>query len=486
MLSKLLPTAVLVSTLCLNGCVDRSGIQAQSHALENDQLDLGHLAEHATETAWPEQNWWHLYQDPQLNQWIEQAIKTSPSLKVTQARIRKAYAIAGITQAQSRLQGDVSASIKRKQWPDDHFYGPGDLARSNSWDNQTSGSFSYDLDLWGRIKSQTQQAKDSIEVANAQALSARLELQGQIVEQYVLLGQYHTQLEVTRKELKHRKQLIELAKERLRLGLGTQMHVSQATQALPAVKRQEDIYVEAIALTQNRLAALGGLPLSAAQQLQAPTLGGQQKVGLPKAMPLELLAKRPDVQAALWQVSAASQAIKVREADFYPNINITAQIAALATQGSMLGFLTERKTMANVGPALSLPMFDGGRRRDALGAANADYDLAIESYNQTLVSALAQISEQLIRWHSLTEQEHFVHEALSIAKHNAALAELRYHRGLSDYQSVLEAEAEVFAQEHLAAQVRSQQLNTQARLLVALGGGESQANLKPLLSEPAP
>lgn len=477
---KYSPSALLALALCLSGCVDRSGIQSQAEPLAEKALSPL-TAHHA---PWPSAKWWQSYQDPQLDAWIDRALQGSPSLKVAQARVRKAYALAGMSKAPQGLQGNVSGSISRKKWPDDHFYGPGDLASTDSWNNQIGSSFSYNLDLWGKLESQSLKALDEVGMSQAQAQAARLELQGNIVQSYVQLAEHYAALALTEDEIKHREQLIALAKQRLQLGVGTQLDVSQASLAMPALERQKDLYSEAITLTKNRLALLAGVSMQDAQQLKAPKLSPAAHAGLPSDLPLRLVARRPDVQASIWQVKAASRSIDVAVADFYPDINLVADIGALATQGSLLGFLTHKKMTASVGPALTLPWFDGGLRRDALGAANAEYDVAVETYNQTLLNSVTEIADQLTRLHSIKEQQEFIGNALSIAERNLELSRLRYSKGLSAYQSVVEAETEIFAQKHLLLRLDSELLAAQAHLSVALGGGQNdQQSIVPHPSE---
>ena len=485
MLAKFLPTLALASSLCLIGCVDRSGIQSHAKPLTHESFTLSAHSSHIPLTAWPEQSWWHVYQDPQLNQLMAKALAKSPTLKVTHARILKAQAISGVIESQSHVQAELVGSVHRKQWPDDHFYGPGDLARSRTWDNTLHTGFRYALDFWDKIEKQTLKAHHSIALERAKAESACLELAVQLIEQYILLSQYYQQLEVSKQEIEHRKLLIRLADDRLSRGLGTHQEVNVAKLPLTALKRQKDLYEEGIALTQTKLAALAAIPLNQMQALGKPSLAISASVGLPAQLPLTLVAKRPDVQTALWQVKVQAADIEVREADFYPTVNLTAQLGAIATQGSLLGFLTQRKTFAHFGPDFSLPIFDGGQRRDALGLANAEYDVAVETYNQTLLNAFAELSQQLIRWHSLEEQSHFVAQALTPAQQHVEHAQLRFDLGLSDYQSVLKAQQEIFAQTHLAISIKSEQSTTQARLLTALGGG-AVSHAEPLLSEPTP
>lgn len=461
----------------LAGCVDRSGLQSQSARLENSDLQRDDVIEHATKgSPWPSGDWWRAYHDPQLNQWVDRAMRGNLSLAIAQTRVRKAMAVAGVTQSRQAVQAQLNGSAQRKHWSNDNFYGPGNLANSSSWDNNLGTGLSYDLDLWGGLQSATEKAQNQLRQQAAETRAAALQIQAAVVSSYIELARHHADLKIAEQQLQQRKMLVKLAEHRLHLGLGTQQDVNQAQLPLPEAHRQIDLLHEAIALSHNQLAELAGQGPGAAQDMQPPALKLEAAQGLPASLPLDLLGRRPDVQARRWQVAAAARDIEVAEAEFYPNINLLGNLGFLATQGNVLGFLSHKKLTASAGPALSLPIFDGGRRRNQLGVANADYDEAVDAYNQTLVHGLKQVSNQLIGLHSLKEQAHFVSQALGSAERDLQLAKVAHERGLTDYQPVLLAQTEVFNQQHLQQQILAARLNAQALLWVELGGGNLPDN----------
>ena len=466
----LAPLFVLFATLA--GCIDRGGIAPQAERLDATVLDAGEAIAHAERrAAWPAAHWGRAHRDAQLDAWVERALAGSPSLAIAGARVREAQALAGVAAGAQAPQVGVEASVQRRRWPVDNFYGPGPLADTTTWNNTASLGLAYDLDLWGRLRSERQRALSLAELAATEARAAALELQGQVVQAYIQLALGYAQLDIAKGELAQREQLLALARERLRIGLGTRLEVSEAEAPLPEAHRQLDLVHERIALTRHQLAALAGAGPGAGDALERPSITLHALPGLPAQLPLELLGRRPDLVARRWQVAAQARGIEVAEAEFYPNVDLLGSFGRAAVQGGVLDFLRHDKLAWGLGPALSLPVFDGGRLRGQLGAQAAAYDIAVEQYNQTLVQALKGVADLLVRLHSLHEQEGFAAEGLARAEERCQLAAEAHRRGLTDARAVLEAQSQLFAQQRLQQQVRAGQLAAQAELWVALGGG---------------
>ncbi|WP_438280575.1 TolC family protein, partial [Pseudomonas alabamensis] len=192
---------------------------------------------------------------------------------------------------------------------------------------------------------------------------------------------------------------------------------------------------------------------------------------LPSALPAQLLGQRPDVVARRWQVAAQARGLGIAHADFLPNVDLVAGLGFVATGGGALSFLQGRKFNYSAGPALSLPVFDGGRLRARLGVAAAGYDEAVAQYDQTLVNALRQVSDQLIRRDSLDVQARLAAESVATARKTFDIATLAFERGLTGYLEVLNAQTLLFRQQQIERQVQAARLVAQAELVTALGGG---------------
>ncbi|WP_353229978.1 efflux transporter outer membrane subunit [Pseudomonas qingdaonensis] len=469
--------SVCAFSLTLSGCIGTWGIAPQSKTLQANTLTTDAAIRAAAQDAhWPDQQWWQAYGDPQLARWIALALQGSPTMAMAAARVREARAMAGVIEADEKLQVNGQSSLKRHNWPEDQFYGPGALSGANTWDNNATLGLSYALDLWGRERNASEQAVDMAHMSVAQARQAQLELQNNIVKVYIQLSLHFAQRDIVKAELAQQEQILALAERRLAGGIGTHFEVSQAQTPLPETHRQLDSLDEEIALARNQLAALAGKGPGEGAQLQRPNLSLATALKLPSALPAELVGQRPDVVASRWQVAAQARGIDVAHAGFFPNVDLVGGLGFMATGGGALEFLTGRKFNYNVGPAISLPVFDGGRLRSQLGVASAGYDIAVARYNQTVVEALKGVSDQLIRRHSMDEQQHFATESVASAQKTYDIAMIAFQRGLTDYLNVLNAQTLLFRQQQIQQQVQAARLTAHAELVTALGGGLGAGN----------
>ncbi|MBA1190160.1 efflux transporter outer membrane subunit [Pseudomonas entomophila] len=464
--------SVCVLALTLTGCLSTAGIAPRSKAPTAETLDTdAAIREAVREAGWPAQQWWRAFGDTQLDHWVTLALAGSPSLALAAARVREAKALAGVVEADEHLQGTAQSTLKRHAWPEDQFYGPGALSGADTWDNQANLGLSYALDLWGRERNASEQALDQAHVRVAEARQAELELQNTVVKTYIGLSLQFARRDIVSDELHQQEQIVALAERRLAAGIGTEFELSQAQAPLPETHRQLDALDEAIALARNQLAALAGQGPGAGASLTRPHLNLGAPIGLPSALPAQLLGQRPDVVARRWQVAAQARGLDVAQADFLPNVDLVAGLGFVATGGGALSFLQGRKFNYSVGPALSLPVFDGGRLRARLGVAAAGYDEAVAQYDQTLVNALRQVSDQLIRRHSLDVQARLAAESVATARKTFDIATLAFERGLTGYLEVLNAQTLLFRQQQIERQVQAARLVAQAELVTALGGG---------------
>ncbi|HDS1737316.1 efflux transporter outer membrane subunit [Pseudomonas sp. BP8] len=467
-------------SLSLAGCIGTWGIAPQSKTLPANTLTTDQaIREAASDAHWPDQQWWQGYGDAQLDRWVALALAGSPSLAMAAARVREAKAMAGVIESAEQLQANGQASLKRHNWPEDQFYGPGALSGSNTWDNNAALGLSYALDLWGRERNASEQALDLAHMSAAEARQAQLELENNLVKVYIQLALHFAQHDIVSAELAQQEQILALAKRRLDGGIGTHFEVSQAEAPLPETHRQLDALTEEIALARNQLAALAGKGPGEGAQIQRPSLTLAAPLKLPSALPAELVGQRPDVVASRWQVAAQARGIDVAHAGFFPNVDLVGGLGFMATGGGALEFITGRKFNYNVGPAISLPIFDGGRLRAQLGVASAGYDVAVARYNQTVIGALKNISDQLIRRESMNEQAHFAAESVAAAQKTYDIALIAFQRGLTDYLNVLNAQTLLFRQQQRQQQVQAARLTAHAELVTALGGGLAAGNDSP-------
>ncbi len=461
----------MTALLTLAGCADNGGIKPQAALQQPNTLDVGNaIRQVGAEAGWPRRAWWETYADPQLNRLVVTAVAGNPSMAIAAARVRQAQAMAVVAHAGELPQAQLDAAIGRKDWSDNVYYGAA-FRDKLTWNNTATLSLSYNLDLWDRNRNSTERAQDEIHAVAADARAAQLDLESNVVRTYVQLSLQYGLLDNMQDTLKQEQRILDLANRRFKGGIGTQMEITQAEVPLPETRRQIEALDENIALTRNQLAALLGQGPGAGDNITRPSMNLQASIGLPSALPAELIGRRPDISAARWRVEAAAKGIAVAKATFYPNINLMASIGPAAAGGSLFSFLSGPNITSSYGPAISLPIFEGGRLRGQLGATTAGYDQEVEHYNMLLSQALKSIADQIVTLQAIKRQQVQADLSIVAAQKNVDIATRAYQRGLTDYVNVLTAQTQWLHQQQVVQQLLAQKLSAYASLTVALGGG---------------
>jgi NodT family efflux transporter outer membrane factor (OMF) lipoprotein len=467
---------LLLATLLAAGCASMSGLSTQASvqsagALAAEKSLAGTAASGA---AWPASDWWRSFNDSQLDQLIDEALADSPTLKIAAARTRKALAFADNAKSTLYPQVNADLEITRERFSERGAVPP-PLAGSWSTLHQLQATLSWELDFWGKNRAAYESALGQARATAVDAYAARLALSSNIAQAYVQLQRAYLQLDVAEATLKEREQLYALTRDRNAAGIDSRLELKQAESALPATREQIAQLQETIQLTRNQLAALLGQGPDRGLAIARPAATALAAVALPSTLPAELLGRRPDLIAQRARVEAAQKDIASAKAEFYPNVNLMAFVGLQSFGGA--GFLSAASRMMGFGPAVSLPIFDAGRLRSNLAGKNADYDIAVEQYNQTLADAIRDVVDQLASFRSVDEQRSQQLQAQATAQEAYDLALLRYREGIGNYLQVLSAEAPLLAQQGLDADLRSRELALAINLVRALGGGFDQAAL---------
>jgi len=465
-------TCVLAGALAvLAGCAHMGKIEPQATQMKPAELNAGKaIAGASADVAWPTQAWWEMLHDEQLNNLIATAIAGSPNLRAAEARVRQAESLAGVARAATLPKVDASASVDRELYTANGAI-PAALAGKTAWKNTAMLSGSYDLDLWGRNRDALAAALDDVRMASAESQMARLTLETAIVRAYIQLSLNYALQDSVAENLAQRHRILEITRQRRAAGLATELEVSNIETTLPAGKREHEQVGETIALLRNQLAALIGRGPGDGESIARPQLTLEAGVGeqVPATLPAELLGRRPDIVAQRWRVEAASSRIAGAKADFYPNVNLAAFVG-LQSLG-FPRFLESNAKMYGVTPAISLPIFEGGRLRSQLGNQTAIYDVAVEQYNGVVIQAMADVANALVRIASVKQQNDLAQQALASARRQQQLAERAYKAGMTDSLNVINAQLTLLNEQQQMVQVASKQLDNYALLMTALGGG---------------
>jgi NodT family efflux transporter outer membrane factor (OMF) lipoprotein len=471
--------AVVVSVALLAGCFGTGGIVPKSTLIDAALLDPG-AAIRATQAdaGWPQQSWWERWGDAQLNDLVQRAIAGNPDMHIAQTRVDLAESLARIVGAASEPQFAGNGSFGRTRFP--LYSTPQPLGGHTTWNNSVSIDFSYDLDLWGKNRAALEGTLAGVQATAADARAVQLALETSIVRAYVQLALQYSLFDVQSSMLARQQHFYDIVQRRAKAGLSSPLEVSQARTPMLAARTQMQQTERLISLLRNQVAALAGESPAAGDKLQRPQLTLEVPVALPTSLPAELIGHRPDVVSQRWRIESTVEGIKVAKADFYPNINLVASVGlASAAFGNFFTFVNNNAMGYSFGPAFSLPIFDAGRRQGNYGIATAGYDLAVETYNKTVLSAFQSVADQVVSLQSLAQQQSQIEESLSSARQAYGFAEKGYRSGITDYLNVLNAENELLQQQQSLELTRAGRLDAWALLMQALGGGiEPEATSK--------
>jgi len=436
-------------------------------------VDVEHLATtssfSSTPAAWPEDRWWLVFGDPQLTTLIEEALKGSPDLAAADARVRRAEGLAQAAGAALLPAASVNADVTEAKQSYNNGIPPAFVPQGWHDTARATLDISYQIDFFGRNRALLRAATSEAEAARVEAHAARLTLATAVAEAYADFARLITERDVAEDALRVRTDTAALVARRVANGLDTLAEQRQADAAVHVAGAALAAADEAIGLTRNRIAALLGAGpdrgLLIVRPGRIPTLAS----GLPANLALGLLGRRADIVAARVRAEAADARIESARADFYPNVNLAAMIGfqsltldKLAEHGSRIG---------GIGPAVSLPIFQGGRLEGQFRRARGDYDEAVALYDMTLVRALNEVADATTSLRALDPRLAETRVAVADSEESYRVTRQRYEGRLSNFLSVLSAEDALLANRRLLAELEVRSFALDVALIRALGGG---------------
>lgn len=460
-----LPVAAAVLVL-LAGCADMSGIASQSKLRDADSLGLK-AAPFSTGISAVDARWWAGFGDAQLDALVDEALAGSPNIAAARARLSRAQAAIATAESADKPQINASLDATRQKFSANYIY-PSPLGGSVQEVGLLQLSGSWEIDFFGKNRAALDSALGSSNAAAAEVDAARILLASNVARGYIQWARLNDQLAVAKRTLAQRDETLRLVHDRVSAGLDTRLELRQSEGGLPEARQQIEALDEQIAIARHALDALVARP-DATQSLAPPSLVSLHAVALQPNIPADLLGRRADIAAARWRVEAATGDVAGAKTLFYPNVSLTAFVGMQS-----LGFdnlLKSDSVLGGVGPAIRLPIFEGGRLRANLRGKAADLDAAIESYNASVLDAVRDAADQVSSAQSVARQQAQQREAQAAAEGAYDIAVQRYRAGLGNYLNVLTAESTVLAQRRQAVDLAARALEAQVGLARALGGG---------------
>ena len=456
----------LVLALALAGC---ASIPPDTQPLPQQDLATVQLAAdiHLASEGWPAAQWWRQFQDSQLDQLIDKALSGSPNLDVANTRIGSALSAFDARHADRGPRVDLDANANRQRYSGNGLL-PAPIG-GNYYNEVTMGvQAHYDLDWWGRHKAQIAASLGEVNARRAEYAMAEQMLAAEVARHYFSMQSGWARMDNLRALVALQQQLVLDKEKRIANGLGVSDDHLSAQTRLSLLQQQIALLETQIVTEREALRALLGADASALASLQ-PRPAQALPHALPGKLGMELLARRPDLQAARWRVQASMSRIEAAQAAFYPDIDLGASFGLDAIK---LGKLLESGSRTLfIGPALSLPLFDSGRLQAQLAGARSERNELIADYNQNVFNVVRDVAQAGAKVQGVENQLRLQEDNLRASEAQLRNANARLKQGLADRATQLNAEMTMRGQVDLGMQLQNQRQNAEINLNVALGGG---------------
>ncbi len=463
-----LALSLAVSLALASGCAQIPRLDPPPAMKKVDELGSSNSFA-APVAAWPGDQWWRAYGDPQLDALIEQALHNAPDLDLAQARLKAAAA--QVQGAGATRLPEVTASAEIAEAKQSYDFLVPRQALPQGWNGYGAATLnmSYELDFWGKNRAALAAAVSEQRAAEVEFAETRIILSTSVASAYAGLLHLYTLRDNAADTLALRMQTVALFRQRHRYGLETLSSVRQVEARQAGAKGDLLAIDERIGLQRNAIAALLGAGPDRGLEITRPKIAWAGSQGLPSNLSLDLLGRRPDIVAARLRTEAAAHRIDQRKAGFYPSVNLLA-FAGFQSVGIDNLFKSASQSGA-AGPAISLPIFNTDRLQGQLKGARAEYDAAVATYNGTLSTALREVADATTSRKSLDEELAAARAAVAAASEAHQIVSSRYDGALATYLDVLSAEDSLISARRSEAELETRALILDVSLVRALGGG---------------
>jgi multidrug efflux system outer membrane protein len=449
----------------------------------------------ATDTArYDAQRWWTAFGDTTLTTLVDTALAANFDLAAAQARVKELAAQYRI--ARAPLFPSVTANGQFSYQNQPANTGIGGAIGGGGGDGENGGNgggppgggqqqsfpdrfefstyqatlgLSYEIDFWGRVRSQRKAALSQYFATAADLQTARISVISQTISTYFQVAALQRQVTLGRQTVDLLQQRLAITEDRYARGLTPSFQLFTVQQSLEAAQSEQPQLESQLYDAQSRLATLLGRFAGNEQALLPDSIDASLDLSpIPAGLPSDLLMQRPDVRAGALRLEAARQQIGVARAEMLPSLSLT---GTGGTQSSDLASLIDiDQRFANFAAQLTAPLFQGGRLRANLNAAEARYEQQAAAYQNTVLTAFREVKASLVAYDKQRQRVRFLQEQVASARASFQTQRDRYERGIGDVLSLLDAERGlVQAQTRLAA-ARLAAVNARLALHRALGG----------------
>jgi len=422
--------------------------------------------------------WWKIFNDAVLDDLEAQIDISNQNVKAAAAAFEQSRAL--VSQARAGFWPTIAANfgLQRQGQPGGTTNSAGILTSTTRTDNiYTAGaSASWDIDIWGKIRRNTESNVASAQASSAALAAARLSAQGELAIDYFELRAQDQLEKLLDDTVIAETQSLNITESRYKFGVAARADVVTAeTQLLSSQAQQVNARIQRAVLEHAVAVLIGKQPAefslaASAMRSDVPTV--------PAGVPSTLLERRPDVAEAERKMAAANAQIGVAKAGYFPDLTLTGRDQYTSTTFSSL--IRNSNRIWAAGPTLAQTVFDGGLVRAQVRGARASYEGTVDSYRQTVLASFQQVEDEIVTLRVLEQEGAIEDETVKKAREAEALTLNQYKAGTVPYSSVITAQTTRLSAEETALQVLSSRLQASVALIEALGGGwdASQATAK--------
>jgi len=395
-----------------------------------------------TDTTTPKaisSTWWELYGDPELNALESQVVLNNQTIKAAEARVRQAQALIGVARAPA--------------FPTLNFTGTNDkFGFSAGKVGLTAG---WELDLWGRVRRSVESSEAGAQATADDLAGATLSLQAQVAQSYFLLRVQDSDSRLLRDSVARYERSLQMTRNQYDAGIVSRADVVQAEAQLNSTRAQVyEVELSRAQLEHGIAILIGKAP---ADFSIAATTAPLDVPALPSALPSELLARRPDISANERRMAQANAQIGAAQAQFYPTLSL---VGGVSFDLRFAGSVTAMQYI-----------LDGGLRDATKAQATAAYQETVATYRQTVLSALADVEDNLAAVRILENESVVQAAAVKASRESVAITNNQYRGGIVNYLAVVVVQAAALANERAELAVLARRLTASVNLIKALGGG---------------
>ncbi|WP_127025835.1 efflux transporter outer membrane subunit [Rheinheimera mangrovi] len=420
-----------------------------------------------------ELHWQQFFSNPKLQQLIELSLANNKDLQIAALNVQRVRALYQIEDSALYPSLDLNASGTRQRLPAD-LTGTGN-AQINQQYSATVGITSYELDFWGKVRNQSEQALQQLYSTEQAQLSSQISLVAELANAWLTYAADQQLLELAAHTLHSQQKTLELTEQSYNLGAASALTLQQVKSTVATAKVDIARYQRLLQRDKNALDLLTGSQVADDLLPDQPLSKILQLPELPAGLPSDLLQQRPDLKAAEHDLLAANANIGIAKAAFFPSISLTANAGSASAELDNL-FKSGSGSWSFM-PSVNLPIFNMGRTQANLEVAEAQQQVALVTYQQKIQQAFREVSDGLADREGYAAQLQAQQDLANSNQQSFLLSEARFKQGADSYLQVLDAQRSWYSAQQQLISGQQALLASQISLYKVLGGGWQQSNM---------